>query len=176
MITHKKKFYSLILGILFINLFFLFTSSAQASLVDTSASGYELGTYGLNDFIILAISIAKWALGLVGTITLIMFIYGGFVFLISAGAPAQIEKAKKIIIAAVVGLAIVFSSYLIVKFSLSTIGLTWNGDIKNISIGNKCSARGAGFECMNKNNGESCQANLCPGDENIQCCKAKTNN
>jgi len=170
---YRKRLYALLFSLSFIGISLILSSPVSASLVDTTADGYAAGNYGLNDFIILSISIAKWALGLVGTIALIMFIYGGFTLLISAGAPASIEKAKKAIIAAVVGLAIVFSSYLIVKFSLGSIGLTWDGGIKNISAGNKCSAQGNGYSCMDATLGDSCIANLCPGDKNNQCCKAK---
>ncbi len=89
------------------------------------------GNYQLNDFIILAVNISKWILGIVGSLSLVMFIYGGFTMLISAGSAEKLMLAKKIILAAVIGLIIVFSSYLIIKFALGTIGLNWDGT-KNI--------------------------------------------
>jgi hypothetical protein len=89
------------------------------------------GDYALNDFISLAINVSKWILGIVGSLSLVMFIYGGFMFLISGGSADTIGQAKKILIAAVIGLVIVFSSYLIIKFVLGTMGLNWNGS-KNI--------------------------------------------
>jgi hypothetical protein len=51
-----------------------------------------------------------------------MFVYGGISFLIAAGSSEKVTKAKGIITAAVVGLIIVFSSYLIIKFALSALG------------------------------------------------------
>ncbi|MFA5109748.1 MAG: pilin [Patescibacteria group bacterium] len=90
----------------------------------------DCGLYTVNDFVSLAINVSKWILGIVGSLSLVMFIYGGFMFLISAGSSDSISKAKKIIIAAVVGLIIVFSSYLIIKFVLSSIGLNWNGEVE----------------------------------------------
>lgn len=86
------------------------------------------GNYELNDFIILAINISRWILGIVGSLTLVMFIYGGFIFLISTGSSEKIGEAKKIITAAVVGLLIVLSSFLIIKFVLSSMGIAWNGE------------------------------------------------
>ncbi|MHB8903642.1 MAG: hypothetical protein ACYC40_00870 [Patescibacteria group bacterium] len=97
------------------------------------------GDYELNDFIILAINISRWILGIVGSLTLIMFIYGGFIFLISTGSSEKIGEAKKIITAAVVGLLIVLSSFLIIKFVLSSMGIAWNGeqiDITKIRVSN----------------------------------------
>lgn len=91
----------------------------------TDAATY-CGMYEINDFIVLAINIARWILGIVGSLSLVMFIYGGFMFLISAGSSESVNKAKQIIVAAVIGLAIVFSSYLIIKFTLDSMGIDWN--------------------------------------------------
>lgn len=85
------------------------------------------GDYTLNDFIILAINVSRWILGIVGSLTLLMFIYGGFMFLISAGSSDKIGEARKIMTAAVVGLLIVLASFLIIKFVLGSMGITWNG-------------------------------------------------
>lgn len=82
------------------------------------------GNYQVNDFIVLAIKVANLILGLVGSLTLIMFIYGGVMFLISAGSSDKVAQAKKIIIASIVGLLIVFSSWLIIKYTTETIGVT----------------------------------------------------
>lgn len=94
-------------------------------------SGYSgnCGNYGVDDFLVLAINISKWILGIVGSLALLMFIYGGLMFLISAGSADKIGQAKKIIIAAVVGLVIVFSSYLIIQFVMSSMGLGWSGSV-----------------------------------------------
>lgn len=106
------------------------TSQAPTSIVDTSTSShYYDGSYGLNDFIIQAIRISRMILGFVGSLALIMFIYGGFMFLTSGGSKESITKGQKAIIAATVGLIIVFSSYLIISFVLKSMGLTWSGTI-----------------------------------------------
>jgi len=89
------------------------------------------GDYTVNDFVVLAINIAKWIMGIVGSLSLVMFVYGGFMFLISGGSADNVNKAKKIIIAAIIGLIIVFSSYLIIKFVLETMGVSWSGQILN---------------------------------------------
>lgn len=98
---------------------------ADRAPIGTDAATY-CGNYEINDFIVLAINIARWILGIVGSLSLVMFIYGGFMFLISAGASESVNKAKQIIVAAVIGLAIVFSSYLIIKFTLDSMGIDWN--------------------------------------------------
>ncbi len=111
------------------------TVQAQTtSIIDPTDAKYEEGTYELNDFVILAIKVSRWILGIVGSLSLIMFIYGGIMFLISAGSSDTIGKARKIIIAAVVGLIIVFASWLIIKFVMQSMGLNWEGTVTKPQI------------------------------------------
>lgn len=66
--------------------------------------------------------IIKAILGIVGSIALLMFIYGGFLWLTSAGAEQKITKGKQVLVWAIIGLAIIFLSYALVGFIIS--GLT----------------------------------------------------
>lgn len=105
-------------------------ANAADSIVDTSNAGYANGTYTLNDLVYQVIRISQLVLGIVGSLALIMFIYGGFMFLVSSGSQDKITKAKDIIVAAVIGLIIVFSSYMIIQYSLGAIGITdWTGAV-----------------------------------------------
>lgn len=61
-------------------------------------------------------------LGIVGSIALIMFIYGGFLMLISQGDPAKIKKGKDALIWSVLGLVVIFGSYIFVNYII--IGLS----------------------------------------------------
>jgi hypothetical protein len=60
-------------------------------------------------------------LGVIGAVALTYFIWGGFLWLTSAGSPEKIKKGKDTIVWAIIGLILVFSSYIILKFVLSTI-------------------------------------------------------
>lgn len=60
--------------------------------------------------------------GIIGSLALVMFIYGGFLWMTSAGSSEQVKKGKDIFIWAVVGLMIVFSAYSIVRFVIEGIG------------------------------------------------------
>jgi len=55
--------------------------------------------------------IIKAALGIVGSLALVMFIYGGLTWMISGGNEEKIKKGKGIIIWAVFGIVIIFTSY-----------------------------------------------------------------
>jgi hypothetical protein len=102
-------------------------AAAQSSIIDPSSSSYSKGNYNLNDMLALATWAANWILGIVGSLTLLMFIYGGFILLTSAGSNEKVGEAKKIITAAVVGLVIVLGSYMIIRFVTSALGLSWSG-------------------------------------------------
>lgn len=125
----KKKLLSFALLFLVFSLFLPLITSAQGSgsIINPQDAKYEEGNYQLNDFISIATWAAQWILGIVGSLTLLMFIYGGFIFLISGGSKEKISEAKKIITAAVIGLIIVFASYMIIRFVVSALGMEWEG-------------------------------------------------
>lgn len=110
-----------------IGLLFTATSASAQSIVDNTSDAYKTGNYTLNGILSLGVDLTTWILGIVGSLTLVMFIYAGFTMLISAGNAQKVSQAKNILTAAVVGLAIVFCSYLIIKFVLFALGISWNG-------------------------------------------------
>ena len=55
--------------------------------------------------------IIKQVLGIVGSLALVMFIYGGLTWMISGGNEEKIKKGKGIIIWAVFGIVTIFTSY-----------------------------------------------------------------
>ena len=55
-------------------------------------------------------------LGVVGSLALVMFIYGGLTWMTSAGGAEKVKKGKDILIWAVIGLVIIFSAYALVNF------------------------------------------------------------
>jgi len=60
-------------------------------------------------------------LGITGSLALVMFIYGGITWMTSAGNQEQVSKGKNIIIWAAIGIVIIFTSYALVKFVLTTV-------------------------------------------------------
>jgi hypothetical protein len=61
-------------------------------------------------------------LGLVGSLALVMFIYGGFTWMTAAGNEQSITKGKNIVIWATIGLVVIFTSYALVRFVIDAIG------------------------------------------------------
>ncbi len=61
-------------------------------------------------------------LGIVGSLALIMFVYGGFIWMTASGNEQSVTKGKNIIMWAALGLVVIFSSYALVKFVIGAIG------------------------------------------------------
>ncbi|MBI5072060.1 hypothetical protein HZB93_04220 [Candidatus Falkowbacteria bacterium] len=96
-------------------------------------------------------------LGFVGVIFLGLTLYGGFIWMIARGNEQEIEKAKKLIEAAVIGLAIVFAAYAITYFVTSRLLSTSSGSgAATCAEGTTlCTCPGAGSACLDP--GESCE-------------------
>lgn len=104
------------------------TSGTNIYIVNNKDANYATGDYQLPDAMALVVRVANIILQIVGVLTFAMFIYGGFMFLMSAGNQKTVSQAKSILLAAVVGLIIVFTSYLLVQFFIGSItGKAMNG-------------------------------------------------
>lgn len=55
-------------------------------------------------------------LGVIGTILVVLIIYGGFLWMTAAGEDEKVNKAKEIIKNAVIGLIVIFLAYGIASF------------------------------------------------------------
>lgn len=66
-------------------------------------------------------SIINSVMGIIGSLALVMFIYGGATWMLSAGNQEQVTKGKNALIWATVGLVIIFTAYALVKFVLTTV-------------------------------------------------------
>jgi len=95
------------------------------------------GDYGLgqvpselprDDIATIIVRIIRYVIGLVGIILLVMLIYGGVMYMTSAGNEEQAGKAKQVLTYAIVGIVIVAFSFLITQFIVSALtGSTGNG-------------------------------------------------
>lgn len=122
-----------------------------------AAAGYTEGDIGN-----ITGQIINTALQLVGIIFLALMVYAGYLWMTAQGEESQIEKAQKIITAAIIGLAITMSAYAITtlvtkKFSSSNgtgaqVGPPW----------------GAGSACTG---GGECISGVCAGSGNNMTCQ-----
>ncbi len=90
-----------------------------ASALSLEDLGNTLG-YGTADLKETVIKIINLVLGLLALIAVIMVIIGGFTWLTAGGNEEKVDKAKKIISAAVIGLIIVLLAWAVVIFVART--------------------------------------------------------
>jgi len=132
-----------------------FTEIARAVSVDQLGISYGAETgLATTDIRITVARIVRAALGLLGIVAVALLIYAGFVWMTAGGNDENINKAKKIMINAVIGLAIILSAYAIVSFVMSklveaTAGLpahcsngVQDADETNIDCGGSCGSCG----------------------------------
>lgn len=81
--------------------------------------GSQIGL-GNADLKTTVLNIVRLLLGLMTLIAVVLVIYGGFVWLTAAGNEERVEKAKKIISAAVIGLIVILLAWAIVIFVANT--------------------------------------------------------
>ncbi|MFA6392324.1 MAG: hypothetical protein WCW66_06320 [Patescibacteria group bacterium] len=110
-----------------INIVLMFVLAISAVFLPHSVHALSVwqvgGTLGLGTANLQAtvLNIIRWLLGLLGLIGVIMILYAGFTWMTAGGNEEKIEKAKKIISAAIIGLVIIILSWAIVTYSLGVL-------------------------------------------------------
>jgi hypothetical protein len=112
-----KKTLNLALAVAFLSFFGLATKVMAISLGNPLAQGKAEGIgatelYG---------RIIAGFLGIVGTVALVIFVWGGFLWLTSGGSPEKIKKGRDTLVWAILGLIVVFGSYIILKYVITAI-------------------------------------------------------
>lgn len=86
---------------------------------------------------ILIARIIRAVLGVLGIVTVLLVIYAGFMYMGAKGDPTKVDKAKKIITNAVIGLVIIFSSYSIASYILGKLLAAAFGPGSIVSVAKK---------------------------------------
>ncbi len=131
----RKLLFLLVSCAFFAGMFFSSPARAQ-----TPTSGLLAGITCISqgncspeDILKVLVNAMQMILGVVGSLMLAMFVWGGFQILLSAGKSDMIEHGKTTIVNAVIGMALVFGAWLIVNTitnALLTKGVSTNKDIR----------------------------------------------
>lgn len=125
MITKNSKYLLLLLIVSF--LLFAAAPVVQAAplviVPDCAREKARTETPGVDCIVFTAINVAKLILGISGSVALALFIYGGFLMLISGGNEQMVTKGKNVLSGAVIGLIIVFAAYTGIFFLVKTLTL-----------------------------------------------------
>lgn len=74
-----------------------------------------------SDVRILIGRVIRGLLSIIGSIALLMFVYGGVLWLTSAGNSEMIKKGKNILVWAVLGLGVIFSAYAVTNALINAL-------------------------------------------------------
>ncbi len=66
-------------------------------------------------------SLIRVALGFLGVIAVVIVLLGGFKWMVAGGNDEKVAEAKRLIIAGIIGLAIILSAYAITSFVISSL-------------------------------------------------------
>ncbi len=167
-------------------------AASASKLIPDCATGN--GLCGINDIVQTFINFTRLLLGFVGAAVLIMFVYGGFVWLTSGGGEG-VKKGMAIVRNAGIGLLIVFGAYTGIQFVFTSFSAQ-----KSARVGQECTsttgdARGIyamvtiaqdqppeiqcvttcggtelkNYSCMSADVGKNCVFGLCT-DPTLACC------
>lgn len=87
------------------------------------------GCARIEQLIQLGINYGKFILGLSGGLALVFFIYGGILMLTSGGSPDKVKKGRDTLVAATIGLIIIFGAFTAIKFALQILDPTGTYDM-----------------------------------------------
>lgn len=74
--------------------------------------------YSVQDIQDSIVSVGNWIIGIIGLVVLVLFMYGGFLWLIAAGNSQKIDQGLSIMVGAGIGLLIVFSAGAVMRYFL----------------------------------------------------------
>jgi heme/copper-type cytochrome/quinol oxidase subunit 2 len=96
----------------------VYGSEPLDTLANVGEPAYTAGSAALarTNLAVTVATILNTVFSLLGIVFVVLFVYAGFLWMTAAGNETQIEKAKKIMTGAVIGLGIMLASYAISKF------------------------------------------------------------
>jgi len=87
----------------------------------------NMGVLGNQDLKTGISNVIQILLGFLGIIAVIIILWGGFIWMTAMGDEGKVEKAKKLIIAGVIGIVIILAAYSIASFVIGQIGNATRG-------------------------------------------------
>lgn len=110
----------LVEGIIFANMQDDCTNAVEGDCV-TKEECRDQGQCSLDQILQVFVNITIFILGISGSVILLMFIYGGFLWVTSRGDAKRIEKGKDTVTQAVIGFAIILLGYSMINFLIAAL-------------------------------------------------------
>ena len=124
-LNYRKGIFAVFSFIFIFNIFSFARVNAGGSdtvLWDNQATNIQQHTsLGNDDPRNITANLINVVLGFLGILALVLILYAGFKWMTAAGNDDQIASAKKLLIASVIGLVIILSSYALASFVLDAV-------------------------------------------------------
>ena len=125
----KKKIVATLISLSIVALFGFVTPTFAAPAADPCTAGGDIlglgcaqvDGLGNTDIRVTIARIISVALGLMGTVVVVIIIWAGFRWMTAGGNSDEVDKAKTQISQAVIGLAIILSAYSLTQFITSSL-------------------------------------------------------
>ncbi len=114
--TWKKHSITLITTLVIVAPYLVMAAGSESSSLSN-----PFGSSNTNEPIYIIARIIQALLGVVGAVTLLVFIWGGFKLIFSGGEEDKITKGKSTLVWAVIGLAIILASYSILDYTFNLL-------------------------------------------------------
>ncbi|HSD12075.1 MAG TPA: pilin [Patescibacteria group bacterium] len=102
-------------------LFFAAEPALAITIVPSCARAASLQTPGLDCVLATFRNVASLIVGITGSFALLMFVYGGFMLLTSAGVESRVTTGKTILKNAMIGLVLVFTAGYLIDYGVNTL-------------------------------------------------------
>src|SRR3989339_1701033 len=144
----QKTLSGLLVALMFmvVAIFFVFPviAHAQNSIVEGTQLVGEATVLGAEDPRIIVGRVIRIFLGFLGVVTIAVILYGGFLYMISGGSEAGVDKAKQWIINGVIGLAIILSAFALTSFIINRLSEATGSGQQSTPIDNAGGSGGTG--------------------------------
>lgn len=114
--TGKKTLAQAFIGLAIVMSANIIMSSIRFALLGSKGSFSDCATNACVDAGAMVTNAIQWVIGMAGVVSAIFVVYGGIAYISSSGDPTKLQKAKSIILYALIGLAIVALAELITSF------------------------------------------------------------
>lgn len=96
-------------------------ASNQTTLIPKSGSCADEGDCTPLDFVALFVRGADIIVGLSGTASILMFVYGGFLMITAYGNDSRIKQGKDVLVATVIGILIVMLAWTLINLVINAL-------------------------------------------------------
>jgi len=129
----------------------LFLFCTQASALDVGLNEVAATGLGTQDIRVTIANLIRIAMGLLGIVAVVLIIIGGVMYATSMGEPEKIDKAKKLLIGAIIGLVIILTAFAIASFIINALLGGGNFNVVIIPPPHPPGGDGIGFGCNDPN-------------------------